>query len=141
MHRTLSACLPCSRRRSRSAAVEQGETEEGSSSGGEEEEGDPHTRTAWEVGLNGAALTEEEQGLLPAGADEATYVRVRAALFQVYGVVVGRAAHCVCVCAAAWWRPGGTSAAVRVEGGRQGVLRSASSLVLAGDAWRGRRRH
>ncbi|KAK9804501.1 hypothetical protein WJX73_000258 [Symbiochloris irregularis] len=34
-------------------------------------------QTAWELGLNAQALSEEEETLLPPGADEAAYVRVR----------------------------------------------------------------
>ena len=40
------------------------------------EEEDGNASTAWEVGLNGSGLVEDEVGLLPPGADEATYVRV-----------------------------------------------------------------
>jgi hypothetical protein len=58
------------------------ESESGSSeySGSDDEEdgegSDPNAQTAWEVGLNGAALVDDEAGLLPPGASEATYVRV-----------------------------------------------------------------
>ena len=57
------------------------ESESGSSdysgSDEEDEEGsDPNAQTAWEVGLNGAALVDDEAGLLPPGASEASYVRV-----------------------------------------------------------------
>lgn len=56
---------------------DEGEEDGGGASSGDEGGADPAAQTAWEVGLNGAGLVEEEVGLLPPGADEATYVRVR----------------------------------------------------------------
>lgn len=39
-------------------------------------EAELESRTAWAVGLNGVALSEEEQNLLPAGTDESAYIQV-----------------------------------------------------------------
>ncbi|GAB4819993.1 hypothetical protein N2152v2_007039 [Parachlorella kessleri] len=38
---------------------------------------DPNAETAWAVGLNAVGLADQEEGLLPEGADEASYARVR----------------------------------------------------------------
>ena len=59
---------------------------------GSEDEGsrDPAARTAWEVGLNGGGLAEEEAGLLPPGASETDYVRVRNALLCLWRADVSR---------------------------------------------------
>lgn len=74
---------------SSSAGDESGESDSGSGSdsdsdsGAEGEAGSKEATvaaiTAWEVGLNGAALMPDEAGLLPPGASEAAYVRVSVA--------------------------------------------------------------
>ena len=51
---------------------------------------DPAARTAAEVGLNAHGLSEEEAGLLPAGASEADYVRVRNAVLCRWRADVSR---------------------------------------------------
>ncbi|GMH38451.1 hypothetical protein BSKO_06335 [Bryopsis sp. KO-2023] len=40
-------------------------------------EAELESRTAWAVGLNGVALSEDEQWLLPSGTDESAYIKVR----------------------------------------------------------------
>lgn len=51
---------------------------------------DPAARMAAEVGLNAHGLSEEEAGLLPAGASEADYVRVRNAVLCHWRADVSR---------------------------------------------------
>jgi hypothetical protein len=68
------SCLP--RLPACSSESESGSSDYSGSDEEEEEGSDPNAQTAWEVGLNGAALVDDEAGLLPPGASEPTYVRV-----------------------------------------------------------------
>lgn len=64
---------------------------EGAASGSEDDNlRDPAARMAAEVGLSAHGLSEEEAGLLPAGASEADYVRVRNAVLCHWRADVSR---------------------------------------------------
>lgn len=44
-------------------------------------ENELESRTAWAVGLNPSALTDEEATLLPPGSNESAYIKVRQSVF------------------------------------------------------------
>jgi hypothetical protein len=69
-----SALLPCSSSDESEAESDVLEDEDGSGAAS------VAAQTAFEVGLHGGALVDDEKGLLPPGADEAAYVRVSLAL-------------------------------------------------------------